>query len=274
LTVSSSRITRSGVELDGVSMLHGRIQASKIVVANAGRRSHVDGLVVDGVMRDAHQNSLYSLDGSAYLVVLQKAVVPGKGSRRVGTVGLRLTIGPGWPGIPAGTEVLAGLADRGSEAAPSSRPNAWAVLGFDTLVRTGVGLPSVAEPLLGTPSSSPVVAIAEQYLGIPYVWGGADPATGFDCSGLTMYVYAQLGIPLTHFAAAQFHEGARVPRDELRPGDLVFFEPGRLGPGHVGIYVGNGAFIQAPHTGDVVRISSLDDPHYAFSYVGAVRPGV
>jgi cell wall-associated NlpC family hydrolase len=117
------------------------------------------------------------------------------------------------------------------------------------------------------------VAIAEQYLGVPYVWGGANPLFGFDCSGLVMYVYAQLGIGLTHFSGAQWNEGTRLlTTDELAPGDLVFFYPGRLGPEHVGIYIGDGEFIQAPHTGDFVKISSLDDSTYSFSYVGAVRP--
>jgi cell wall-associated NlpC family hydrolase len=111
-----------------------------------------------------------------------------------------------------------------------------------------------------------------QYLGVPYLWGGADPITGFDCSGLTMYVYAQLGIQLTHYTGSQFYEGAPVPRWDLQPGDLVFFEPSPRGPQHEGMYIGGGEFIQAPHTGDVVKISSLSEPGYAFGFVGAVRP--
>jgi cell wall-associated NlpC family hydrolase len=111
------------------------------------------------------------------------------------------------------------------------------------------------------------VAIAEQYLGVPYVWGGASPS-GFDCSGLTMYVYAQLGVSLPHNAAAQYGMGTPVPRDALEPGDLVFFD----GLGHVGIYVGGGSFIHAPHTGTVVQISSLSG-WYSDNYVGARRIG-
>src|SRR5262249_7968780 len=117
------------------------------------------------------------------------------------------------------------------------------------------------------------VAIAERYLGVPYVWGGANPLTGVDCSGLMMYVYAQLGIQLTHFSGAQFREGPPVPVADLEPGALVFFDPGPRGPGHVGMYVGGGDFIQAPHTGDVVKISSLYESSYSASFVGAVRPG-
>ncbi len=93
-----------------------------------------------------------------------------------------------------------------------------------------------------------------QYLGVPYVWGGASPG-GFDCSGFVMFVYAQMGVSLPHHAADQYNYGTPVSRDQLEPGDLVFFD----GLGHVGIYIGGGQFVHAPHTGDVVKISSLDD---------------
>jgi cell wall-associated NlpC family hydrolase len=113
------------------------------------------------------------------------------------------------------------------------------------------------------------VAIAKRYLGIPYVWGGSTPAGGFDCSGLVMYVYKQLGITLDHYAAWQYLEGKRIAPANLEPGDLVFFEPKADGPGHVGMYVGDGKMINAPHTGDVVRIVSIQG---RAGYVGAVRP--
>jgi cell wall-associated NlpC family hydrolase len=115
------------------------------------------------------------------------------------------------------------------------------------------------------PTHSSVVSIAEQYLGVPYRWGGASPS-GFDCSGLVMYVFAQVGVSLPHSSYAQYGMGSPVSRDQLQPGDLVFFD----GLGHVGIYVGGGQFIHAPHTGDVVRISSLSG-WYSSSYVGARR---
>ena len=106
------------------------------------------------------------------------------------------------------------------------------------------------------------VQIAMRYLGVPYVWGGSSPS-GFDCSGLVMYVYAQLGVSLPHSAASQYGYGTHVSRSELEPGDLVFFgNPIH----HVGIYVGNGDMINAPHTGADVRIQPLDS-----DYSGATR---
>ena len=114
---------------------------------------------------------------------------------------------------------------------------------------------------------SQVVSIALQYLGIPYVWGGASPSTGFDCSGFVQYVYAQAGVYLPHHAASQFAYGVAVSRDQLEPGDLVFFD----GLGHVGIYIGEGQFVHAPHTGDVVKISSLYEDWYYSTFVGGRR---
>jgi peptidoglycan DL-endopeptidase CwlO len=97
-----------------------------------------------------------------------------------------------------------------------------------------------------------VVSVAMQELGTPYVWGGSAPG-GFDCSGLVMWAYAQLGVALPHSSYAMWGYGVPVSVDQLEPGDLVFFD----GLGHVGLYIGGGEFIEAPHTGGVVQISSL-----------------
>jgi cell wall-associated NlpC family hydrolase len=122
-----------------------------------------------------------------------------------------------------------------------------------------------ALPAAPPPTHGGVVGIAMQYLGTPYVYGGASPS-GFDCSGFIMYVFAQVGVSLPHNAAAQYGVGTPVDRSQLQPGDLVFFN----GLGHAGIYVGGGSFIHSPHTGDVVKISSMSG-WYASTYVGARR---
>jgi cell wall-associated NlpC family hydrolase len=109
----------------------------------------------------------------------------------------------------------------------------------------------------GTPAQIAAVRYCMRYLGVPYVWGGADPS-GFDCSGLVMYVFARFGVVLPHYAASQATMGVPVPPDQLQTGDLVFFgSPVPSGIHHVGMYVGNGLFIEAPHTGDVVKVSLL-----------------
>ena len=114
-----------------------------------------------------------------------------------------------------------------------------------------------------------VVSIAKRYLGVKYVWGGASPSAGFDCSGLTMYCYRQIGIDLSHSSRWQYEEGKHIAKSALQPGDLVFFGPSVSGIHHVGIYCGSGKYIHAPQTGDVVKISNLSSRG---DYVGACRP--
>jgi cell wall-associated NlpC family hydrolase len=124
----------------------------------------------------------------------------------------------------------------------------------------------------GTPTGQAAVALALNYLGVPYRWGGAVPMTGFDCSGLTRFVYAQLGINLVHYAASQFASFPKLDPAQLAPGDLVFFEPKADGPGHVAMYIGHDQMIEAPHTGALVRISSFSGAAASMGFLGAVRP--
>jgi hypothetical protein len=113
---------------------------------------------------------------------------------------------------------------------------------------------------------SRAVALARRYKGTPYRWGGASPR-GFDCSGLVQYVYGRLGVELPRVTYSQWHAGRHVRRDQLRPGDLVFFDH----RGHVGIYTGHGWFIHAPHRGARVHASQLSHRWFAKHFDGAVR---
>jgi cell wall-associated NlpC family hydrolase len=115
----------------------------------------------------------------------------------------------------------------------------------------------------GTATNAQAARVALQYLGVPYVWGGASPS-GFDCSGLASYAYAQVGISVPHYTGAIWAKFPRVV-GPLQPGDMVFFN----GLGHMGIYIGGGQMVHAPHTGDVVRVASMSGRG---DYVGAVRP--
>ena len=278
LRFDSASQSSHGVSLRGVTIAGGLVYAERIFVPAHGlERAVVQGLTVNGKAVTARPNTLVPLGPGSYLVVLQEAVVPGEGS---GVVGLRVVAGDSSLGVEPGSQLLVGLARAALPPQPHHRTArlSWLALGVSGHgADTGfadLGLPSTS--LLGLPTNGTVgtkaVQIAMQYLGVPYVWGGDDPLTGFDCSGLTMYVYAQLGVQLTHYTGSQFFEGARVAPWALQPGDLVFFEPSARGPQHEGMYIGGGKFIQAPHAGDVVKISSLSEPGYAFGFVGAVRP--
>jgi cell wall-associated NlpC family hydrolase len=127
---------------------------------------------------------------------------------------------------------------------------------------------TVAEPVDNAPvprsgdGVGAVIAAAKAQLGKPYVYGSAGPGT-FDCSGLTMWAYRAAGVSLAHYTGSQFQSGRHISRGELQPGDLVFFYSDVH---HVGIYLGGGQMIDAPHSGAVVRIEPLFD-----NYAGAVR---
>ncbi len=136
-------------------------------------------------------------------------------------------------------------------AAPSSPATAEVASSPAPSVSVGVG-----------PTGSQVVSAAVQYAGTPYVWGGTTPA-GFDCSGFTQYVYAQLGVQLPRTSEEQATSGTAVASlSDAQPGDLVFFagsDGSANEPGHVGIYVGNGDMIDAPYTGTAVQVQPVAD---------------
>jgi len=118
----------------------------------------------------------------------------------------------------------------------------------------GGPLPPPLDP--NSPGHPEIVTIAQRYFGVPYVWGGAGPS-GFDCSGLTMYCYAQIGISMYHGATVQQQQSTPVALSDMRPGDLVFFGNSSFSH-HVAIYAGGASVIEAPHTGDVVRYGALN----------------
>jgi peptidoglycan DL-endopeptidase CwlO len=126
------------------------------------------------------------------------------------------------------------------------------------------GSEALLGPLPSGDGNSAAASIALRYLGTPYVWGGASPS-GFDCSGLASYVYSQIGKSVPHYTGAAYGAFPHVPSDQLQAGDLVFFNGGE----HMGIYIGNGQYVHAPHTGDVVRVASIGSRS---DYIGAVRP--
>ncbi|HET7572164.1 MAG TPA: C40 family peptidase [Gaiellaceae bacterium] len=111
-----------------------------------------------------------------------------------------------------------------------------------------------------------VVKYAKHLVGVPYRYGGSSPRTGFDCSGFVRYVYSHFGVSLPHSSYADINRGRSVKRWQLHPGDILFFD----NLGHVGIYVGKGHFIHAPHSGTVVRIETLAG-WYSQRYDGARR---
>ena len=110
-------------------------------------------------------------------------------------------------------------------------------------------------------------AIALTAVGVPYHWGGTSLTGGFDCSGLVYWAYRRLGITLPHSSYALYGEGRRVARSRMKPGDLVFF----WGLGHVGMYVGRGRMVHAPHSGERVQVVRLGNSPYGRALIGARR---
>ena len=162
------------------------------------------------------------------------------------------------------TSALTGTADKPAEDTAAEETPA------ETPAEAPVETP--AAPAVSASGSS-IVSIAQQYLGVPYVYGGSS-ASGFDCSGFTMYVFAQVGIKLPHGATSQLSYGTEVSRSDLQPGDLVFFQDYGYTASHVGIYIGGDQFIHASssyYNGHCVVITSLSETYYNNHYLTARR---
>jgi len=122
---------------------------------------------------------------------------------------------------------------------------------------------AIRRPTLGQRAA----ALAVREVGVPYRWGGTSPAGGFDCSGLVYWAYRRLGVRVPHSSYALYDIGHRVARSRMKPGDLLFF----YGLGHVGIYIGRGRMVHAPHTGTRVQVVRLGRSGYGRSLVGIRR---
>ncbi len=153
-------------------------------------------------------------------------------------------------------------------AASAATPTAPAATTGTPTAEPAADPAAVSAPSAPLPSGSgnaAAASLAMTQLGVPYVWGGASPS-GFDCSGLASWAYAQIGKSVPHFTGAIWAAFPRVPDDQLQAGDLVFY---RADLGHMGIYIGGGQYVHAPQTGDVVKVSSMAGRS---DYQGAVRP--
>jgi cell wall-associated NlpC family hydrolase len=142
------------------------------------------------------------------------------------------------------------------EVTPAPEPEPEPVV--EEVVETAA---AVEKAVPASAGGSEIVSIAMQYLGVPYVWAGATPA-GFDCSGFTSYVYAQIGINLPHSSAEQRYAGTPVSQAEAQPGDLIW------SPGHVAIYAGDGMQVEAPVPGQTVRYTEIWQNSPTFIRVG------
>lgn len=157
-------------------------------------------------------------------------------------------------GVAVSASALKGVSSSGSSSSGSSS-----------------GTSSSGSSSTSTASGAAIVAKTKQYLGVPYVWGGASPS-GFDCSGLVYYVLNAVGISVPRSLAQQQSMGVAVAKSDLQPGDIVYFQNTYAnGISHVGIYVGDGKFIHAPHSGSVVSYADLNSTYYINHYYGARR---
>jgi cell wall-associated NlpC family hydrolase len=144
------------------------------------------------------------------------------------------------------------------------------VTNADTSANSAISADSVPDMAGQTDKQNRIISTAQKYMGVPYVWGGTT-TDGFDCSGFTQYVMQQNGISLPRTAAEQFAVGTPIDKADLQTGDLVFFTTYKPGASHVGIYMGDGNFINASSVAKEVTITALDKAYYVEHYIGARR---
>lgn len=164
---------------------------------------------------------------------------------------------------PSGNLISILLALFGNLLSPLQNTNTTNVLSNSP---SSAGAPNASQ----TDTQNAIISTAQKYMGVPYVWGGTT-TDGFDCSGFTQYVMQQNGISLPRTAAEQFAVGTPVDKGNLQTGDLVFFTTYKPGASHVGIYMGDGNFINASSSAKKVTITALNGTYYVEHYIGARR---
>ncbi len=172
---------------------------------------------------------------------------------------------------------LSGQAAHAQEALATDKPSTTTIVtprGSHQAVYSESTMPSATAKVFydAVDQAGNLVISALSYMGINYKYGGNEPDAGFDCSGFVRYVYNNtLGLVLPRTSAEMSNKGDKVKKDDLKPGDLVFFNTLKRAFSHVGIYVGEGKFVHAPSTGGVVRVESMEIPYWQQRFNGARR---
>jgi cell wall-associated NlpC family hydrolase len=168
---------------------------------------------------------------------------------------------------PAGQQSVVESTTAGSGSGATTTPGS----GAEAVASATPGSTGAGDPNFASPKAHEAFESAKKELGTPYQWGGSSPQTGFDCSGLMQWAYHQAGVNLPRVADEQFNVGTPVTINNLREGDLVFFRIGGGDVDHVGMYVGNNQFLEAPRTGEDVQYANLNDPYWKSQFAGARR---
>jgi cell wall-associated NlpC family hydrolase len=250
----------------------GYVLSTTISVDGTVSKEEIAKKIADKTARDAISNGTISVaEGTVNVRVTPSENADITVQLDNGTKVLIMEVSNGWTKIAYGQLNTIGYvkSDYVKDASQSAQPSATVAAKTSAKVATGKSSGEKKAPAPATSKGQEIVTIAQKYLGVPYVYGGSSPS-GFDCSGLVQYVCRQAGISVSRTSSSQFGNGTAVSRDELQPGDLVFFKSGgRIS--HVGIYAGNGQMIHSPQTGKTVSYSSINTPGRQASFAGARR---